>query len=154
MSILKDHLNNFDLEKRYSLCIFGELTAKARPRYTGKFVYTPVATKNYEVLVKELFISKYGSVMLDGAVQAVITAYFSIPKSTSKKNREKMINKEILPKKKPDLDNIAKAILDSLNKIAYIDDSQVTKLVVEKYYSENPRVEVFINEITMKGENQ
>ena len=93
MSIINEHLNNFDLEKKYSLCIYGEPTAKARPRYTGKFVYTPVATKNYEVLVKELFISKYGSVMLDGAVQAVITAYFSIAKSTSKKNRQKMINK-------------------------------------------------------------
>lgn len=138
-------------QKEYSLCIPGEPTAKARPRHTGKFVYTPEKTKNYEVLVKTLFIEKYGSVMLEGYVEAVITAYFSIPKSTSKKKREKMVIGEILPTKKPDLDNIAKSILDALNKIAFVDDSHVTKLVAEKYYSENPRVEVFITEINDGG---
>ena len=48
---------------------------------------------------------------------------------------------------KPDTDNIAKSILDSLNGIAYLDDKQVIKLVVEKYYAEVPSVSIEIKEV-------
>lgn len=39
---------------------------------------------------------------------------------------------------KPDCDNIAKAVLDALNGVAFDDDSQVVTLVVRKY----PRVRI------------
>ena len=48
------------------------------------------------------------------------------------------------PCKKPDIDNIAKVILDSLNDIAYHDDTQVVSLCMTKKYAETPRVEVEI----------
>jgi crossover junction endodeoxyribonuclease RusA len=35
---------------------------------------------------------------------------------------------------RPDIDNTAKGILDSLNGVAYIDDGQVYRLTVEKWY--------------------
>jgi len=111
--------------KEYRLCIPGEPMAKARPRFTGKFVYTPAKTVNYEVLIKELFIEKYGSAMINGYIKANIVAYFSIPKSTSKKKRDEMIKGVLLPTKKPDLDNIAKTILDSLNKIAFVSENYI-----------------------------
>ena len=50
----------------------------------------------------------------------------------------------ILPTKKPDTDNIAKAILDALNGVAYYDDAQVVELHVVKKYSDEPRAEVMI----------
>lgn len=53
----------------------------------------------------------------------------------------------MFPTKKPDIDNIAKSILDALNKLAYRDDTQVVTLHMEKHYAENPRVEVEIEEI-------
>ena len=44
-----------------------------------------------------------------------------------------------------DADNLAKAILDALNGLAYKDDSQIVRLTVEKYQDKvNQRVEVFI----------
>lgn len=49
--------------------------------------------------------------------------------------------------KKIDCDNLAKIILDSLNKIAYDDDSGISKLVVDKIYGEMPRVEITLEEI-------
>ena len=58
-----------------------------------------------------------------------------------------MLDCEIFPTVKPDTDNIAKSILDSLNKIAYLDDKQVVKLEVEKYYSQMPSVAVMIEEM-------
>ena len=35
-----------------------------------------------------------------------------------------MLNGELLPAKKPDIDNIVKAVLDALNEVAYRDDTQ------------------------------
>ena len=80
-----------------------------------------------------------------------VFAYYAIPKSTSKKKRKLMLDKVIRPTKKPDMDNIIKIIADSLNKIAYHDDAQIVDTMVRKFYSENPRVEISIQNIG--GEN-
>ena len=58
-----------------------------------------------------------------------------------------MLNNEIYPTIKPDTDNIAKSILDSLNGIAYLDDKQVVDLRVRKQYSEVPGVSIWISEV-------
>lgn len=76
-----------------------------------------------------------------------IHAYYPIPKSTSKKNREMMIDGFLLPTKKPDLDNVAKVVCDALNGIAYHDDTQICRLALYKHYGETPRVEVEIADI-------
>jgi len=126
----------------------GEPKAKARPRVTKNgFAYTPKETVQYENWVKQCYISEYGQTMLDGQIKAEIKAYFRIPKSTSKKRRKLMIEEKIRPTKKPDTDNLAKIVLDSLNTLAFNDDKQVVDLKVEKYYSEEPRVEVVLEEI-------
>ena len=54
---------------------------------------------------------------------------------------------KIKPTRKPDLDNIAKSILDSLNGIAWNDDSQITNIWISKHYAEEPRVEVTLFEV-------
>lgn len=133
--------------------VYGEPTGKGRPRFArrGTFVstYTPEKTANYENLVKMSFLQEYKEpVLLDGPVIVGIHAYFSVPKSTSKKKREAMLKDQISPIKKPDMDNIAKIILDSLNGLAYLDDKQVTKLVIWKKYGDIPKVEVNINKLT------
>ena len=52
------------------------------------------------------------------------------------------------PQKKPDADNVAKIILDSLNKIAFDDDSQVVELQVNKLWTEeSERVEFELSEV-------
>jgi Holliday junction resolvase RusA-like endonuclease len=133
-----------------TLTIPGEPVAKGRPRMMKSGIaFTPTKTRNYETLVKELYIiENRDKPMLEGQLSASIYAYFTIPKSASKKNREKMLEWKIRPTKRPDLDNIAKAVLDALNGLAYQDDSQIVRLVVEKYYSDKPCVEVSIEEVT------
>lgn len=126
----------------------GEPKAKARPRVTTKGItYTPKSTVEYENWVKQCYFIEHRQTMLEGQIKAVIKAYFTIPKSTSKKKRKEMLEGKIRPTKKPDTDNIAKIVLDSLNTIAFDDDKQVVDLRVEKYYSEEPRVEVALEEI-------
>jgi Holliday junction resolvase RusA-like endonuclease len=131
--------------------VWGEPVAKGRPRFStrGGFVrsYTPEKTVSYENLVKLSFDTSEEKEMLKGEVVAIIKAYFSIPKSASKKQRLSMLGGEIHPTKKPDTDNIAKIILDSLNGRAFEDDKQVVVLQVEKHYSDEPRVEVEILEV-------
>lgn len=132
-----------------SLTIPGEPVAKARPRVTRSGIaYTPAKTKNYETLVQELFIINYPKqALLDGQLEVKLDAYFTIPKSTSQKRKLLMAKGEIRPTKRPDLDNVAKSVLDALNSLAYGDDSQIVSLNVNKYYSDKPRVEVEITEV-------
>lgn len=67
-----------------------------------------------------------------------------IPASKSKKFKEQALNGLQLPIKKPDVDNVAKIILDSISGIVYKDDKQIVKLTVSKKYSDIPKVEVKI----------
>ena len=76
-----------------------------------------------------------------------IKAYYSIPKSASKKKKAAMLAGKIRPTKKPDMDNVVKIIADSLNQIAYRDDTQIVDCQCRKFYSENPRVEVIIKSV-------
>ena len=134
------------------IIIPGVPVGKGRPKFStfnGHAVaYTPEKTVNYENLVK-LSFQQSGETAFDRETQlrADIYAYFPIPKSTSKKNREEMERGLILPTKKPDADNIAKAILDALNGLAFYDDAQVVYLQVSKRYSNEPRAVVFIDDI-------
>lgn len=133
----------------------GKPVGKGRPRFKrmGNFVqtYTPTATADYEKLVKLRFQNAGGQIT-DKPVRVAVVAFFSPPKSTKKRDRIEMLANRILPEKKPDCDNIAKIILDALNKIAYIDDSQVIELVVKKRYSAEAKVTVHIEEIEAAGD--
>ena len=126
--------------------IVGEPQGKGRPRFStrGGFVktYTPEKTASYENFVKVCYLNKYKGQKLDGEIIAEIIAYFSIPNSFSKKKRAQAIEGKIRPTKKPDTDNIAKTILDSLNGIAFEDDKQVVALLVKKLYGEEAKVVV------------
>ena len=134
---------------KYEFEVPGTIKGKGRPRvnsYTG-MIYTPTTTKDYECLVEQYFLLKYPRFKtLEGRVGVNITATFNIPKSTKKSDREKMIQNEISPNKKPDIDNIVKIILDAMNKFAFKDDTQITKLSVEKKYGEEEKVHIEIEE--------
>ena len=133
----------------YEFEIPGKVIGKGRPRlnsYTG-VVYTPTRTKDYESLVEQYFLLKYPRFKaLEGRIKVSIIAYFSIPKTTKKADINEMLENNISPTKKPDIDNIVKSILDSMNKFAFKDDNQITKLEVEKKYAIEDKVYVKIEE--------
>lgn len=133
----------------YEFEVIGEIKGKARPRlnlYTGS-IYTSKNTKDYEDLVRQYFLIKYPRyVPFENRVSAKLVACFKVPKKASKKDRENMLNGTITPIKKPDIDNVVKVILDSLNTFAFKDDTQVTKLEIEKIYGEEEKVYVKLEE--------
>ncbi len=125
------------------LIIPGEPVAKARPRVTRYGTYTPEKTVNYETLIRELYIVG-NHPKLEGPLRMDIVAYFKIPKSASKVKRQGMIDGLIRPTKRPDIDNIYKAFADGLEGVAYDNDSQIVTGMIQKWYAEDPRVEVMI----------
>ncbi len=135
-------------------CVQGEPVGKGRPKFCGRAdgrrrAYTPQKTADYENRIRFAYIKKSCGVRFgdDKELKVHISAYYRIADSVTKGKRERMRNGDIRPTKKPDIDNVVKIVLDGLNRIAYKDDTQVVSLVCEKYYSENPRVEVEISEI-------
>lgn len=132
----------------------GEPKAKQRPRFAnvGGYTrtYTPKQTQLYENLVRlEYERATDGYRYADDAMLLMrIEAYYSIPKSTSKAKRLKMLYKIIRPTKKPDVDNLTKIIADSLNGIAYRDDSQIVDCSCKKFYGEKPLVKVYIADMS------
>ncbi len=74
----------------------------------------------------------------------MVTFHLSIPKSATKKMRKAIADCDLLPCKKPDLDNAAKGVLDAITGVVWKDDSQVASLVCDKFYSDKPRTKVAI----------
>lgn len=130
------------------IVIDGKPMGKQRPRFNSKTgnTYTPDKTVNYENWVKLCYQQQCDGEKLTGKITASIMAYYPIPKNTSKIKKNYMLLGIERPTKKPDVDNIAKVILDSLNSFAYDDDKQIVTCVISKWYGENPRVEVILEE--------
>lgn len=132
----------------------GEAVGKGRPRVSrrGNYVhtYTPEKTRNFEEALRFEFMASncepmpvYGR---DVTLKAKVLIGVSIPKSYSKKKQALCRDRFIAPSKKPDIDNILKAIFDALNGYAYVDDVQIVRVYAEKVYAEEPFVEVEIDE--------
>jgi Holliday junction resolvase RusA-like endonuclease len=81
---------------------------------------------------------------LDCPIEMHITFYLPIPKSTSAVKRRQMINGVILPKVRPDVDNLAYLVTNALKKIVYNDDSLITDLHIHKRYGETPKTVIKI----------
>lgn len=100
-----------------------------------------------------------GQKEFEGDISIKITAYYKIPQSWSKWKRQAAELQIIRPNRKgplkPDVDNVCKWIMDSLNpsKIGhktvpfsgvFKDDGQVVDLSISSYYSNDPKTEVLI----------
>ncbi|MFR5151635.1 MAG: RusA family crossover junction endodeoxyribonuclease [Ruminococcus sp.] len=97
---------------------------------------TPDKTVLYENFIATRYMEAAGEQRFsDGAyIKARIRAFYEIPKSSSKVKKTAMLSGELLPTKKPDIDNIVKAVLDALTEVAYRHDTQVMELQVRKQY--------------------
>ena len=133
----------------------GEAVGKGRPRVTarqGKFAhaYTPKRTKDFEDAIRFEFMASNCEQMpvykREQSLKATVLIGASIPKSYSKKKQALCRDGIIVPAKKPDVDNVLKAVFDSLQGYAYEDDSQIVVIVAEKVYSQEPFVEVVLDE--------
>jgi Holliday junction resolvase RusA-like endonuclease len=138
---------DYGKKRKIRFTVPGDPVGKERPRFDPrtKRTYTPAKTTQYQELVSWSFeqVSR-GKFYGEGAIKMKIMAFYPIPVSTSKVRRGAMLLGILRPTKKPDTDNVAKIIADSLNGVAYHDDAAVVEMNVQKWYSDRPRVEVTI----------
>ena len=84
-----------------------------------------------------------GAPPLEGGVVAHVVCRFMPPKSLTKARRAAIESGVERPTKRPDSDNVAKN-LDGLNGVAFRDDAQVVRLIVDKVYATSAGVDVTI----------
>ena len=129
--------------------IEGRPQPQGRPRAVrmgkGVRMYDPPKSKAY----KQMVAAKVRSYMKINGIQTIteplavhLNFYFTTPKSYSKKRIRAIEAKEELFTKKPDLDNLAKSILDSCNNLLFKDDSQIVGLTIGKHYGHEDYVDV------------
>lgn len=133
--------------KEYELFFEVDPVAKGRPRFTRTgHAYTPQKTSHYEEQIRALYDLHRGP-CFEGPIEVRLQFNMPIPKSATKKMRRQIEEGADAHIKKPDLDNLAKAVLDALNGIAFTDDSQIAKIKMEKRYHWCPGVWLQIKEI-------
>lgn len=125
----------------------GEPVGKGRPRI-GRVggharMFTPEKTANYETLVAlAAQQAMAGREPIAGAVLVELQITVSIPASWSKRKRAQALAGQLYPTKKPDKDNVIKAIYDGCNGIVWVDDVQAVDGYQRKRYGETPGVRV------------
>lgn len=144
--------------------VYGEPIPKARARTVtdtkpnGKRIthsYTPENTAVQEQRIALVYKSRYHGFKFPDGVPLLLHCdfYFGIPKQYRKKKvtpemREAMLAGEIRPMNKKDPDNCLKTVADAGNGVIYEDDEQIVEMTGRKFFSDNPRTEIFIARLT------
>ena len=111
---------------------------KERPRLSGRrIVYTPYKTRNFENRIAYEWKKRYKDLILKNAVKLDLLFCFKKAKSCKKDYHTQ----------RPDLDNLEKAILDGLNKTAFVDDCQVVEMKSQKVFSDTDKIVITIKEL-------
>lgn len=115
---------------RFSFTVWGEVVGSARPRVTKHGTYIPARTRKYRKAIQDAFIASCGGrvspIPKGTPVKLSIIVQRALPKS-----RPRKIDSES-DTFKPDVDNIAKNVMDALNGLAWDDDSQVVEQSIRK----------------------
>ena len=145
-----------ETKKVINLVIYGTPVPQSRPKFAriGNHVtaYDPAKSKNYKQLVRLWATNQLkkidGFKPLQNALCVEADFYLGIPTSWSKKKRVEASCGVIRPIKKPDLDNLYKAVTDALNGLVWADDAIITDVQIRKRYTaDTARVELRIHEV-------
>lgn len=131
----------------FTLTVPGAPVAKGRPRFTKQGgAYTPAATRQAEWEIRAAWVAKYPDMApLQGPLFLEVDFALPQPKGIPLYRRH-----TASPSKKPDLDNLLKAVTDGLNKVAFVDDAQVVQVVLRKRYAvgSTPNTFILLGEVT------
>jgi len=131
----------------FAFSVPGEPVGKGRPRATTingmARLYTPKKTASYEGLVAHAAqLAMRGAEPFQAAVAVEVDMVCSVPKSYSGKQATRCLSGEVRPTKKPDIDNVLKAVFDGMNGVVWQDDVQAVEVKVSKRYGPTPGVHV------------
>ena len=105
---------------------YGDPVAKARARVGRGHAYTPAKTASAEETWRALFLeSGHGGFPKDAALCLFLDVFL----------RRAPRNKRKAPTGRSDLDNYCKLVMDSLEGLAYRNDSQIVQAIVRKRFA-------------------
>lgn len=111
----------------------GDPVAFARSGGNGKVRFTPKKQRSHTGVIKHFAMEAMRSRDIEeGPLSVTVTTSYPIPKSWSKKKKKSVIFKT----SKPDVDNLAKLVMDACNGIVWRDDAQIAVLVTQKSYTD------------------
>lgn len=125
----------------------GKAKGKGRPRFYNGHAITPQDTRDYETMIAMNWKAYKGGYYESEPLKIDIIVNVLVPMSRKKKERMDIARGILKPTIKPDVDNIAKIVLDGLNGVAYKDDKQVTELRVRKQYTFSEKREGVLIEV-------
>lgn len=135
----------------YKFVVATDPRPKQRPRFNRvtKRVFTPAASHHYQNVIREMVVlslaETHGFTAKDFPVydvtiplQLSLDFFFELPtRHPGQKQKSTYLGPRWVPKLS-DVDNLAKAVMDGLNKILWEDDRQVVRLIVNKMYASRP----------------
>ena len=125
----------------FTMIVAMEPVGKGRPRSGQGHHYTPTRTRKVEKQIRQLAIDTWNDKLpLDGSLRVTLVAKCRRAKKAKTKYGTDW------PTKTPDIDNIAKLILDSLNGLIFHDDAQIVQLLVFKDWGE-PSITIAIEQL-------
>lgn len=109
-------------------------------------------TANFEGLVAHgAQVAMRGRALVTGPVAVELDIRLQIPASWSKKRKGLAVAGRVGATKKPDIDNVEKAIFDGMNGVVWADDVQVVQVTKRKRYAETPGVVVIVRKLEMEA---
>lgn len=139
-----------EISMRFQFAIEPVAQARPRARRFGKGIrlYDPPKTATFKRKLHKLAKERYHGKPLDGELEVTVIFGRSVQKSISKKERKLRLLGRHRPIVKPDLDNYIKSTLDALTGVLWVDDNAIVKLVAEKRYMEQPKIEIEVRSMT------
>lgn len=138
--------------------VLGEPIPQARARFTraGR-MYTPAKTRKWKKHVSRAAKAAAAQLAapLTGPLRMTVAFSLPIPSSWTKRKQNQALLNQLKPIGKPDVDNLAKAVMDAINDctdadeqpLIWKDDCQVVTLIAAKRYGACGYVTVHIEEI-------
>ncbi len=117
------------MRQAHTFTSYVKVRGQGRPRvdFTRRRTYKPDLDRSYEQKLKADYINSNGPHFGHKPLVMTIDVHRELPKS-----RPKRVTSEA-DVFKPDATNIAKAVEDALNGIAYYDDAQIVRAVCHKH---------------------
>lgn len=123
-----------------------QITPQGAVRMTQRGKWTSLPAQRYLNYKKEIAWEAKQHIRepIETAVRVKLGFIYPIPGSWSKVRRQRAMDNLILPKVKPDIDNVIKGVFDALNGIAWKDDNLVVNVEASKRYGKQAHIEIEI----------
>ena len=116
--------------------------------------YDPKKSRDFKAtlhLLAQTELIAEGKRTIECSCVMTIHYFVPIPKAFSNKKRQQALEGRIRPTNKPDVDNLAKSVMDAFTGVLYADDRLVVQLTVFKFYREREGVDVTIQSLDENG---